>query len=177
MDKVKAGEKRARYLEIEQLYRDGFTLRQIGAQLEPPLTPQWTGQLLRQGAKLGLYLMPTIHRDRERANERRLSDLEVRAVLLTTQRREQAAKVLGITKAALDSRFGHVIRGVADERKRLTRRKTIVAEYREMARRLGYNPSAADMPHALVTRIQRLYGSVRRFYAEQGVEPRDRRKR
>jgi len=177
MDKVKAGARRARYLEIERLYRSGFTLRQIGAQLDPPLTPQRTGQLLREGTQLGLYLMPEMHHERLRRNERRLTDIEIRAALMGTQRKEQAAKALGISKAALEARFSHVVRGVAQERHRLRKRHGVVDDYTALARHLGYSPSATDMPRSLINRIQRWYGSLRHFYNANKIVPRDRRRR
>lgn len=177
MDKVKAGARRARYLEIERLYREGWTFAQIGARLTPPITAQWTGALLREGARRGLYLMPAIHLEQSMRNERRLTDIEVRAALMETARKDQAAKLLGISRAALDGRFGHVVRGVASERHRERRRKRILADYAALARGLGYNPTATDMPRGLIGRVQRYYGSLRRFYASENIEPRDRRRR
>lgn len=177
MDNVKAGAQRARYLQVERLYRSGFTLAQIGAQLNPPITPQRTGQVLREGARLGLYLMPEMHQDRLRRTEQRLTDLEVRAALMGTQRKEQAAELLGISKAALDTRFGHVLRGVQHERRMQRRRKAIMDEYAALVHRLGFHPTTTGMPRPLVTRIQRCFRSMQRFYAATGVIPQDRRRR
>jgi hypothetical protein len=177
VDKVKAGARRARYLEIERLYRSGLTLGQIGAQLDPPATPQWVGQLLRQGAELGLYLMPEMHQDRLRRTEQRLTDLEVRAALMATRRKEQAAKMLGISKAALETRFGHVVTGVARERRRERTRTAIVDAYRALAARLGHDPNTSEIPRRLIGRIQHGFGTLRKFYAAVGAQPMDRRRR
>ena len=177
MDKINAGARRARYLEIERLYREGFTLAQIGAQLDPPATPQWVGQLLRKGAQLGLYLMPEMHRDRLRRTEGRLTDLEVRAALMTTQRKEQAAKILGISKAALETRFGHIVVGVAKERRRERTRSAIIDAYRALTARLGHDPNTSEIPRRLVGRIQHGFGTLRQFYAVVGAQPLDRRRR
>jgi len=51
----------ARNLEIERLYLEGRTLQQTGAHLKPQGTLQRIGQLFREGATLGLYLMPRCH--------------------------------------------------------------------------------------------------------------------
>jgi hypothetical protein len=125
------------FLEIERLYRLGFTLRQIGERVDPPVTSQRAGQLLRQGARLGLYLIPEMHNERLRRTEQRLTVLEVRSALMATQRKDQAAKMLGISKAALESRFGHVVRGVREERRKERLRRAIAEEYRALSLRLG----------------------------------------
>lgn len=149
MDKVQDDAQRARLLHIEELYRSGLTLKQVGSQLDPPLTAQRTGQLLRQGAELGLYLLPERHRDRQSRLERRLTDIQVRAALIATQRVEQAANDLGITKTALQTRFGHVVADVRAEHRKERARQAVTQAYRELAQRLGYEPNTQQMPRSL----------------------------
>jgi len=155
--------RRKRLREVFRLYVSGKTLAQVGALLEPRVTAQRVGQMLTEGAKLGLY-------DDPRSSRKPPGRISEESVEAETQRFGEArivARNLRIPLTRLKTQFALAMsRGAAIRRetRRTIARADTIAAYRALVVHLGRRPTSTELrPTALGRRIQRQFGGLRAF--------------
>jgi hypothetical protein len=158
----------------DRLYRTGLKMREVAERLEPPVTAQRVAQLLAAGVEAGLFTDPRS----DRRHGLSLTGQDVRAAASVGSRREVAGR-LHVDRAALEAAFGPLLDTIYAQRHaekleahaEATRRITI-KEYREVAARLGRNPTSSDLENgALYRRIFKHFGTFESFMGTVGARP------
>ena len=160
-----------RILEAARLYGSGLTLSQVAKAFTPAISQQMVSKLFRKGVELGI--LQNLPYRRKRAGTDLTEELVHSAALRFGSLREIAA-ALDCRIDVIKLKFGPIVVAARKEKRaarRLKKQSATIEEYRELAGKLGRNPTSVEMPSALAQRIMRQFESFEVFWSTSDMQP------
>lgn len=150
-----------RILHAKRLYDEYGSLKAAGQAMRPPITGVRVGQLLREGAKLGLF---------EYADPRftPYTTEEIAQALLEHGSVKKVAQHLQINENTIYGKYAPALHVMPH-----LRRERLKAAYLSIVKKLGCHPAPTptEMGRNLYLRIKRAFGSVDEFLRELEQKP------